>query len=267
MFNSYFFSKFVVLVVGFSICPALLGVPNIISTAGQTTEAASKPRKTANAAQRAKSQMLRLRVARLTGERAVLVQQNMELRQLASQGEAEKKVAIIAIADLKAKLAKAEADAFAKYQGDVTAMAERLQTYISESDANLAAMKADLESLQTGFAQSQREARLAIARAIVKRRVDRAEERTIVTLRDELTKSQNALRLALATPAQPATVSPPAQEAAAVKEQEAPKTAAAAAPAVPLAAASEKQLTAEKPKAVKRKPVRQTESSGFSFFP
>lgn len=265
MFNSYFFSKFVVLVVGFAICPALVGGPSIIAVSGQSSEAAPKSRKHA-VAQRVKSQMLRLKVARLSGERAVLVQQILELRQLASQGEAEKKVAIIAIADLRTKLAKAETDAFAKYQGDVTAMAERLQTYIAESDSNLATMKSGLESLQAGLLYSQRQARLEIARAIVKRRVDRAEQRTIVSLREELTKSQDALRLALAAPAQTPAPSAQVQENTA-KQPEAPRTAATAAPVAPLASASEKQLTAEKPKAVKRKPVRQTESSGFSFFP
>lgn len=271
MFNSYFFAKFAFVVVGLAVSPAILSLHQMIGAPPATVKAAVGPATKIPVSQHLRTQRLRLRVARLSGEAVALTQQNLELRQLNSQAAAQKKVAEIAIADLKTKLSRAEASAYAKYQGEVTVMSDRLQEYVTQSETNLATVKSGLEIVQTGLQQALKQSRHAIARGIVKRRLHRADQRTIAALQLELSKSQDALKLAMATPApQAASTSPPAN---------APQTVAASGPAqlsaggpgtMPPASglgASEKQLAAEKPKPVKRKPVRQTESSGFSFFP
>lgn len=264
MFNSYFFAKFAVLVVGLAVSPAFSDFQTFLSTHSREAGEHTSPKLVAH---RVKSQLQRLKTARVQAQALELAAQNRDMQRLISEAAAEHKVASIAIADLKTKVARAEATAFAKYQDEVDAMSHRLQEYISQSDANVAAMKSGLEGLQAGLNQAQHQSRVAVARGIVKRRHDRARERTIAELKLELSKTQEHLRLAKAAPA-PSVVAaqaPPAAPPAAAL----PGTAAAKSTTpmtAPTAIAAAGTPVAEKPK-VKRKPVRQTESSGFSFFP
>jgi predicted transcriptional regulator len=291
MFNSYFFAKFALLAVALSISPALQQTQPIFAD-GTVSVRATKPDALRRqvVSQRIKAQLSRLKTARMTGEMMALSQQNDDLRRSVSASAADRKIAAVAISDLRTKLARAEASAYSRYKGEVDAMTQRLQQYVTDSEVQLTAMKAGLQDVQTGLVQSQRQLRWAMARGIVKRRTDQSVRKVISALRIELSKSQEALRLVTAPSSRPvaqtqtiaATTMEPGSttSGAPAIPSAAPPLAAAAAPPPPaaakpaatpdapaLATATDKQLTAEKPKPVKRKPVRQTESSGFSFFP